>query len=343
MYLNIDLIQPSPNPIRKTWDEEKMNELAQSIKEQGLIVPVKVRPLFDVCSRHGVQYFEGDMDTVDRLANCPLCDKMLTEVTNWDTDELEPHYEIVYGHRRVEAARRVPLDEIEVIVEGMDDTNTLIQALIENVVREDMNDADKGSAFVQLKEITGKTWREIGEMFGISEDQVMLIVRFYREGLVSIQATATHYKFARDGAKGNLKIAKTVFEKADKEGLSIRQTKKVAESVANTQDPVMRQKLIDAPYSPYTHDPEYAKERADRYGAHDPMAREKTPAMDEAWRLTVEVSMMLNFIKKSREMYEEAVKMDEIGKFAPEARPFIARKLRQLVNDYEKLIERLEN
>ena len=56
----------------------------------------------------------------------------------------------------------------------------------------------------------------------------------------------------------------------------------------------------------------------------------------------VEVSMMLNFIKKSREMYQEAVKMDEIGKFSPEARPFIARKLRQLVKDYSKLIEQLE-
>ncbi len=37
-------ISPSPNPIRKTWDEGKMEELVLSIKEQGVIVPIKVRP-----------------------------------------------------------------------------------------------------------------------------------------------------------------------------------------------------------------------------------------------------------------------------------------------------------
>ena len=110
--LNIDLIQPSPNPIRKTWDDDKMDELAQSIKEQGLIVPVKVRP----------------------------------------TDNA--HYEVVYGHRRVEACRRAGLDKVEAIIEGMDDTDTLIQALIENVQREDMNPIDKGKALVRLQEQT---------------------------------------------------------------------------------------------------------------------------------------------------------------------------------------------
>ena len=45
MKIPLDLIAPSPTPVRTTWDEDKMNELAQSIKEQGVIVPVKVRPV----------------------------------------------------------------------------------------------------------------------------------------------------------------------------------------------------------------------------------------------------------------------------------------------------------
>ena len=62
MQIPLDLIKPSPRPVRSTWDEDALNQLAQSIKEQGLIVPIKVR-------------------------------------------EIGGEYEIVYGHRRVEALR----------------------------------------------------------------------------------------------------------------------------------------------------------------------------------------------------------------------------------------------
>jgi len=100
--------------------------------------------------------------------------------------------------------------------------------------------------------------------------------------------------------------------------------------------------LIDAPYSPYTHDPDYARERAERYGEHDPMANEKTPPLDEAWKLTAEVSMILEFVKKANQMPDEIIKMDELGKFSPEARPFLAGKLKSLVKKYQKAIEHLE-
>ena len=71
----INKIHPSPNPIRKSWDEDKMEELTQSIKERGVIVPIKVRP-------------NGDS------------------------------YEVVYGHRRIEAAGRAQLHSIPAIVEN---------------------------------------------------------------------------------------------------------------------------------------------------------------------------------------------------------------------------------
>jgi len=38
-------IKPSPRPVRSSWDEEAMEELAQSIREQGVIAPIKVRPV----------------------------------------------------------------------------------------------------------------------------------------------------------------------------------------------------------------------------------------------------------------------------------------------------------
>jgi len=71
------------------------------------------------------------------------------------------------------------------------------------------------------------------------------------------------------------------------------------------------------------------------------MARDKTPPLDEAWKLTAEVSMIVDFIKKSRQMHQEIIKMDELGKFSPEARPFLIGKLKGQIKDIENVIERL--
>ena len=103
MKIPLELIRPSPNPIRTSWGEDGLRELTESIKEQGLIVPIKVRSIGDA-------------------------------------------YEIIYGHRRAEACRRAGMHEIECIVDGMDDTNALIQAWIENSQREDMSALDRARA-----------------------------------------------------------------------------------------------------------------------------------------------------------------------------------------------------
>jgi len=306
MNIELSKIKPSPAPIRTTWDEDKLQELAQSIQEQGLIVPIKVRP----------------------------------------TDN--SHYEIVYGHRRVEAMRLAGIDETDAIVEGVDDTTTLLQAGMENLSKEDMTAFDKGAWISRILPISGWTLYELAKQSGISRNMLSYWLTYYEEASEGLAVNPTS---AGDGLRHTMEIKKSlsdpkdkraVADKVEEEGLTWKQTRQVAESVAATKDPAMRQRLIDAPYSPYTHDPEYAKERADRYGEHDPMARDKTPALDEAWKLTAEVSMIVDFIKKSRQMYQEIIKMDELGKFSPEARPFLIGKLKGTINQIEKVITRLE-
>src|SRR3989304_3491378 len=112
MKIDLKQITASPKPIRKSWDEDKMEELVASIKARGLIVPPKVRP-------------EGN------------------------------GYEIVYGHRRLEAARRAGLRDIECIVEGVDDKTALSQSWIENRIREDMTAYDIADALVEIAKQEG--------------------------------------------------------------------------------------------------------------------------------------------------------------------------------------------
>ncbi len=159
--IDIRLIRPSPNPIRKTWDEDKMNELAASIKEHGVISPIKVRPIskeFNECRYHGLDWVEGaQLNEHDEA--CSACEH-LRDIhgiyQDWELEEDdsfvmgEPFLEIVYGHRRVEAARRAGLTEVPAIIDGIDDTDALIQALIENCQREDMNPIDEAKALKAL-------------------------------------------------------------------------------------------------------------------------------------------------------------------------------------------------
>ena len=60
-------------------------------------------------------------------------------------------YTTVYGHRRIEAARIAGFKEIEAFIEDVDDSEVLTQALIENVVREDMKSVDIAKALKQVR------------------------------------------------------------------------------------------------------------------------------------------------------------------------------------------------
>lgn len=183
--VSLDLVRPSPNPIRKTWDEDKMQELAASIKERGVIVPIKVRPVseaFHECRYHGVNWIEG-VQLTEHDEACFFCNELRGihgiyedwQIEDYDPAPVrgEPFLEIVYGHRRVEAARRAGLTEIPAIVENEDDTGALIEALIENVQREDMNPLDEAKALKALVDSTGWSYREIERRGIMPNDQVV--------------------------------------------------------------------------------------------------------------------------------------------------------------------------
>jgi ParB family transcriptional regulator, chromosome partitioning protein len=299
MKIKLELIHPSPKPIRSSWDEEKLDELVQSIKEQGLIVPIKVRPK-------------------------------------------DGQYEIVYGHRRVEACRLAGLTEIECIVEELDDGGALSQALTENVVREEVNPYEIAQAFQAEINQLGQTLDEVGKKYGMKQVHVaeyLSLLRFDESILREI--TQRHVTYAILGAGDDKDVVPGVLKKAADEGLSIRQTRQIAEAVAATKDPRMRERLLHVPYDPYTHNPEMARERAKRFGTHDPVARGKAISPGELWATTEEVRDLLEYFKSSKEMAEETVRMSRMGKFAPEVRGFIARKAQVMLDAWQLAIDKL--
>ncbi len=156
MNIELSQIKPSPKPIRTTWDEDKMNELAQSIKEQGLIVPIKVRP--------------ADEDA---------------EV-GYDEDVM---YEIVYGHRRLEAMRIAGFTETDAIVEGVDDDTALLQQIIENELNEEVPAIDRANGFNRGVKQLGSV-AELSRQTGINELTIRDSLRLLREP-IEIQTMVT--------------------------------------------------------------------------------------------------------------------------------------------------------
>ena len=95
---------------RMHFDEKKLDELSQSIKKNGIIQPIAVRP-----------------------------SKINSE-----------KYEIIAGERRWLAAQRAGLHEVPIIVLDLDDSETLEVAIVENIQRDDLNIIEEAKAFKRL-------------------------------------------------------------------------------------------------------------------------------------------------------------------------------------------------
>ena len=82
-------------------------------------------------------------------------------------------YEIVAGERRWRAARGAGLQEIPAIVVDADDERAYVEALIENIQREELNAVDRAHALTRLRvSLNLRSWQQVGEMVGITRQHI---------------------------------------------------------------------------------------------------------------------------------------------------------------------------
>jgi len=369
-----------------------MEELAQSIKEQGLIVPIKVRPVDDFpceCIWHDYRLLTNDPSPAnehskhgdEHIYECRICKGIADWIMGPD-EIVEDEYtvssfeklmewfegvgtfpvqrqpfEIVYGHRRVEACRRGGLREIEAIVEGVDDTGTLIQALIENVQREDMEQMDLAHALRDLQSLTGWTQSEMGRQGILPQKTISVTLALLNEpenvqrlvkrgsgGGHTVEigtVTREHVTTVREaGLMDDLR--EQALLKAAREGLSRQQTRKVAESVAATKDPTRREMLLETPYSTFIHDPEMNRARAREHGVYDPMSVSREPSPGQQWEATPEVKAIIDTLRTWEKRVSEMKEAAQQGKFAPEAKAFVLLRVEKLVAELQSLASALK-
>ena len=142
LELDIDELRPGRYQPRLHLREESLAELAESIREQGVLQPLIVRVM-------PAEHAAGGATA----------------------------YEIVAGERRWRAARLAGLATVPVIVRELTDQSALAVALIENLQREDLNPIDKARSMARLIEEFDLTHDEIAKALGRSRTSVTNFLR----------------------------------------------------------------------------------------------------------------------------------------------------------------------
>ena len=137
--LPVTQLQAGKYQPRTRMDEEALNELAASIKSQGVMQPILVRPI--------------------------------------SQQQGEARYEIIAGERRFRAAQIAGLDNIPVLVRDVDDQAAAAMALIENIQREDLNPLEEAQGIHRLIADFSFTHEQAASAVGRSRSAVSNLLR----------------------------------------------------------------------------------------------------------------------------------------------------------------------
>ena len=135
--LAISDLQRNKYQPRTIFDQDKMEELSMSIKENGIIQPIAVRPN---------KYEVGK-------------------------------YEIIAGERRWLAAQKAGLNEVPVIILDIDDQKSLEIAIVENVQRQDLNIVEEAKGYQRLNEEFGYDHDKISKFMSKSRSHISNTIR----------------------------------------------------------------------------------------------------------------------------------------------------------------------
>lgn len=196
--LPIEFLTPGPFQPRRKFDEGEMDRLVESIRTQGVLQPILVRPV------------EGKAD----------------------------RYHIIAGERRWRAAQKAKLHDVPVVVRPMSDRDALQIAIIENVQRQDLTALEEAEGYQRLIAEFNLTQEDVAQAVGKSRSHIANTLRLLdlpdtvlamlQEGLL----TAGHAR-ALLGCPDPEAAARIVIAK----GLNVRQTEQLAREVREMPAP----------------------------------------------------------------------------------------------------------
>lgn len=136
--VRVGAIEPNPYQPRREFKDEELAELMGSIRENGLLQPIVVRPT------------RGDSSA---------------------------EWQLVAGERRWRAVTRLGWDEVPAVVRDVDDRTLLVLALVENLQRSQLSALDEAEAFRQLQDEFDLSQAQIAEAVGRDRSTVANTMR----------------------------------------------------------------------------------------------------------------------------------------------------------------------
>jgi ParB family chromosome partitioning protein len=224
LQVPLDQIQPSPWQPRREIKEEELAELAASIRAQGVLQPVLLRP------------------------------------TPGGTAAGATAYQLIAGERRWRAAKMAGLATIPALVRQVTDAEALEVALVENLLREDLDPLEEAEAYKKLIEVFKLTQEDVAQRVGKDRSSITNALRllrlpdFLKEALSQGRLSLSQAKvlLTMNKMEDIMAAGQTVLEK----GLSVRETESQVKhwhDRLKTREP--KAKKIIAP-GKYEHSPQ---------------------------------------------------------------------------------------
>ena len=188
---------------RKNFNKESLEELSNSIKEQGVIQPIVVRP----------------------------------------SKSMEGKYEIVAGERRWLASQNAGLHEVPIVVLNVDDVKSLEFAIVENVQRQDLNPIEEARGYQRLVDEFNYNQDKLSNFIGKSRSYIANSLRLLvlPEAILQMveqgSLTAGHAR-SLIGLPNSVDVAKKIIQKK----LSVRQAEVLARQFRNKKLKLIKKK-----------------------------------------------------------------------------------------------------
>lgn len=216
-WIDIGKIKPNPYQPRKTFDDDSLDSLAQSIKQYGILQPL-------IVIRQEIERPDGGIGV---------------------------EYELVAGERRLRAAERAGLMQVPALIRAEDSAEKikLELAIIENIQREDLNPVDRARAFDQLAGEFGLKHGEIAEKVGKSREYVSNSIRILSLPAKILESVRVG-RMTEGHARSMLMLSdrpeeqETLYRDVLMRGLTVRETEQITRRLA--QDKIRkRERIID--------------------------------------------------------------------------------------------------
>jgi len=266
-------------------------------------------------------------------------------------------YEVIFGNARLEAAKKAGLQEVEVVVADIDDDQALIEAGVENLMRTDMSEPEKGRWSLKVRERMGLDQQEWARRLGLSSSAIRnweaLATKLVPD-LADLVAPPQRGGYGQEVPEGQLsgyqarqiarlesgRLQRRLAEKTMKERLPGEIVREVRQAIQVAPDEKTVEKILEAPWVRKAEEvieeievEEVREERERREIAEEKKIR---------WERVPSTKDFLDILKMHQRLIRRGWQAAKDEKIAPDHLHYLTQRMKETVRILQDIIEQME-